>query len=85
LSAEQSALNKDYKTAEVLYKDSIRSAARNGNLHHAALINERYGDFLLHELGDEEEAKYRTSEAIRFYREWGAEAKVEMLTHVRDD
>lgn len=85
LSAEQAALNKDYKRAESLYQDAIRSAARNGSLHHAALSNERYGDFLRYEMKDEEEAKYRTTEAIRFYRLWGAQAKVDMLTASQQD
>jgi hypothetical protein len=48
-------------------------------MHHAALCNERYADFLLQELSDEEEAKYRMEEAIRFYEEWGAVGKVGML------
>jgi hypothetical protein len=31
------------------------------------------------ELVDEDQAKHRIEEAIRFYSDWGAEAKVEML------
>ena len=33
----------------------------------------------IHEVSDAEEARYRIEEAIRFYKDWGAEAKVEML------
>jgi hypothetical protein len=79
LSAEQAALSKNYTRAEEKYKKAIVLAARTGRMHHAALCNERYADFLLQELSDEEEAKYRMEEAIRFYEEWGAVGKVEML------
>lgn len=79
-NAEQAALDAKSKSAESLYKEAIIMAARTGHLHHAALINERYADYLLEELGDADEAKYRTEEAIRFYKDWGAEAKVNILT-----
>jgi hypothetical protein len=79
LSAERAALSKNYTRAEEDYKKAIVLAARTGHMHHAALCNERYADFLLQELSDEEEAKYRTEEAIRFYEEWGALGKVELL------
>eukprot|EP00980_Cylindrotheca_fusiformis_P010936 scaffold2499_cov125-Cylindrotheca_fusiformis.AAC.27 len=79
LAAEQAALNKNNEAAEELYQDAIRTAARNGSLHHAGLINERYADFARTVLKDEEEAKHRIAEAVRFYTAWGAEAKVEML------
>jgi hypothetical protein len=75
LSAEQAALSKNYTWAEENYKKAIVLAARTGHMHHAALCNERYADFLLQELSDEEEAKYRMEEAIRFYEEWGAVGK----------
>lgn len=79
LSAEQAALNKDTKQAKKLYQETIVYAARTGQLSHAALSNERYSDFLLRELHDIQEAKYRMDEAIRFYNDWGAQAKVDML------
>jgi predicted ATPase len=79
LNAEQAAVDKDYKKAGTFYQEAIVAAARTGYLHHAALCNERYADFLRKELGDEDEASYRMEEAIRFYGDWGAEAKVEML------
>lgn len=59
LSAEQAASEKDYKKAETLYQETIVSAARTGHLHHAALCNERYADFLWKELVDEDQARYR--------------------------
>eukprot|EP00980_Cylindrotheca_fusiformis_P003217 scaffold732_cov114-Cylindrotheca_fusiformis.AAC.5 len=79
LLAEQAALNKKYDLAEENYKNAIVLAARSGHMHHAALINERYAEFLLEERLDEQESKYRLEEAIRFYEEWGAFGKVEVL------
>eukprot|EP00980_Cylindrotheca_fusiformis_P026018 scaffold15205_cov128-Cylindrotheca_fusiformis.AAC.3 len=77
--AEQAALTKKYDLAEENYKKAIALAARTGHMHHAALINERYAEFLYEELSDEKESKYRLGEAIRFYEEWGAFGKVEAL------
>lgn len=79
LDAEHAVLSKKYEKAKTYYQESIRVAARNGYLHHAALINERYADFAGRILLDEEECRYRTREAIHYYREWGAFAKVKML------
>ncbi|CAJ1941079.1 unnamed protein product [Cylindrotheca closterium] len=79
LSAEQAGLNKDTNRAKSLYQETIVYAARTGQLNHAALANERYSDFLLNELHDSAEAKYRMDEAIRFYEDWGAYAKVDGL------
>lgn len=79
LSAERAALDKKFDIAEGHYKKAIVLAARTGHMHHAGLCNERYADFLLKQLSNEEEAKYRTKEAIRFYEAWGAVGKVESL------
>ena len=79
LNAEQAAINKDFKSANESYKRSIALAARTGNLHHAGLLNERYAEFLLRDMKDEKEACYRLQEAIRFYKEWGAEKKAQIL------
>lgn len=75
LSAEHASLNRKDRAAESHYKDTIRLAARTGHLHHAGPFNERYADFLRHELEDEGEANYHIEEAIRWYTEWGAERK----------
>lgn len=79
LSAENAALNRKYKVAEAFYKESIVLAGRTGNLSHAALSNERYSDFLCNVVPDRDEAQYRLDEALKYYRDWGAKAKVEML------
>jgi hypothetical protein len=81
LMAEQAALDMKHKEAESLYKDAVVLSARTGHMHHAGLINERYSDFLLQVLGDEEEATFRRGEAIRFYEDWGAHAMVDRLTN----
>eukprot|EP00980_Cylindrotheca_fusiformis_P025741 scaffold14558_cov137-Cylindrotheca_fusiformis.AAC.6 len=79
LMAEQAALGKKYDLAEENYKNAISLAARTGHMHDAALINERYAEFLHEELSDEQESMYRLGEAIRFYEAWGAFGKAEVL------
>ncbi|KAL3928248.1 MAG: hypothetical protein SGBAC_012732, partial [Bacillariaceae sp.] len=70
LNAEHASLDDKNDEARKLYLDAITFAARTGQLHHAALCNERYADFLTDHSPDEEEAKYRLTEAIRYYKEW---------------
>eukprot|EP00980_Cylindrotheca_fusiformis_P012097 scaffold2923_cov121-Cylindrotheca_fusiformis.AAC.7 len=82
LMAEQAALNKKYDLAGKNYKNAIVLAAKTGHMHHAALINERYAEFLREELCDEQESKYRLGEAIRFYEEWGAFGKAGLLRRI---
>eukprot|EP00980_Cylindrotheca_fusiformis_P025755 scaffold14559_cov137-Cylindrotheca_fusiformis.AAC.1 len=79
IMAEQAALRKKYDVAEQNYKSAIALSARTGHMHDAALINERYAEFLQEERSDEQESKYRLGEAIRFYEAWGAFGKVEAL------
>lgn len=79
LKAEDEALRRNDENAKKFYVESIRLAARNGHLHHAALFNERFGDFVKEELNDDEEYIHRLHESVRFYREWGASAKVDLL------
>eukprot|EP00980_Cylindrotheca_fusiformis_P019141 scaffold6486_cov96-Cylindrotheca_fusiformis.AAC.5 len=83
LLAEQACLDKKYETANTLYQQSYISAARTGRLHDAGLFLERYSDFLLVAMGDKENALYQKGASIRFYRDWGAEAKVAMLSSQR--
>ena len=79
LNAEQAALDKKFDKAEDLYREAIRVAARGGYLHDAAIANERYADFLQNVTSSTSEVKRWVEEAIRFYREWGATHKVELL------
>jgi hypothetical protein len=58
---------------------AVTLAARGGFLQDAGLANERYADFLLRDVPDEDEAAHRMEEAIRFYGNWGAARKVDRL------
>jgi hypothetical protein len=77
LNAEQAALDGKNDLARALYGKAVILAARGGFLHDAALASERFADFVLGY--DRDEATYRLEESIRFYSEWGATSKVEML------
>ena len=79
LNAEQAVLDEDYEEAQKLYRGAIALAARTGYLQDAGLANERYADFLFRELSNEYKANYHIQEAIKFYKEWGAEAKAKFL------
>mmetsp|Transcript_34058 Transcript_34058/g.82608 ORF Transcript_34058/g.82608 Transcript_34058/m.82608 type:complete len:655 (-) Transcript_34058:1171-3135(-) len=79
LDAEHAALAGKHAEAEKNYKVAIQFVARSGFLHHAALFNELYSDYLLRERDDKDEAKYRLQEAIRYYGDWGALGKVEKM------
>lgn len=79
LRAEQAALSKRYNQADGLYKEAIISAGRTGHLQRVALFHERYAEYRLKEQSDADDAKYHLSEAIRYYSEWGALGKAEVL------
>ena len=78
LDAEASALAGNTEKTRKFYEKSVVVAARGGFVQHAALANERYGEYLLHEMKLQEDAAYRFDEAIKFYSEWGS-CKAEML------
>ncbi|KAL3933974.1 MAG: hypothetical protein SGBAC_010167 [Bacillariaceae sp.] len=80
LRGEQSALDGNAEAASKGFQEAIRLAARTGHMHHAALFNERYSDFLRYTTKDEDNAEFRMQEAIRFYGEWGAEGVVKALS-----
>jgi len=79
LRAEQASLNRRYEVADGLYKEAIIHAARTGHLHHAALFHERYAEYRLKDHGDVDDGKYHLAEAVRYYSEWGAVGKAEVL------
>jgi hypothetical protein len=85
LDAEKAALDGKSKAAQTLYQKAVALAARGGFVHDAALANERYGEFLLHDMSDKQEAVYRFEEAIKFYSEWGASKKVELIREQYSD
>jgi len=79
LCAEDAVLKKKYVMADQLYKEAIALAARGGHLHHAALFNERFGEYQLEVHSDMENHKFYIQQAIRYYTEWGAVGKAEDL------
>jgi predicted ATPase len=82
LSAEHAALKKNNEKAKSLFKEAIKLATQSNNLRDAALSNERLSEFLFQAgTAEEEEGHFRLKEAIRFYREWGADKKVQLLTN----
>ena len=79
LDAEDEALRNKKDKASNLYREGIVTATRQGFLRDAALINERYANFLLHEVGDKYQAKYHAKQSMKLYSEWGATRTVERL------
>jgi len=79
LTAEQLALDKKYDLAEQKYEEAIETVMSVGHLHHIALLNERYADFLIKERSLEEKSRDRLKQAIHYYKEWGAIRKVKAL------
>jgi hypothetical protein len=43
------------------------------------LANERYAEFLLHDVCNRSEAKFCLEDALRYYLVWGASRKAELL------
>jgi hypothetical protein len=78
-NAELAALKGKLDSAEGWYQSAIVCATRQGRVHESALACERYGDFLLHQRNDGEEAQHKFDDAIRRYGEWGAQKKADML------
>lgn len=48
-------------------------------------VQERLCDFYLHVMSDKEEATFRLREAVRYYSDWGASAKVTQLEEMYPD
>lgn len=85
LDAEKSALEGRVRSARKHYQEAIVMSARCGFVHHAALANERYGEFALHVMKDREEASYRFQQAIKYYADWGSRTKIDMLRQEHSD
>lgn len=79
MNAESSVLSGKLDSANDYYRDVIVSATRQGRIHESAYVSERYGEYLLDERKEPEEAMYHLQSALRRYEEWGAARKVEML------
>ena len=79
LDAENAALKGQTIKAMEFYGRATIMASRAGFLQDAALANERYGEFMLHDMSRTEAAVYRFEKAILLYSEWGAHGKAAML------
>ena len=79
LQAEKLALQGKQHLAMRSYETAVILAARSGFLQDAGIASERYGEFLIHDICDQDEGVYRLQEAIRYYSEWGAEGKVRLI------
>ena len=84
LDGEKAALEGREQAARKHYQDAIVMAARCGFVHHAALANERYGEYALYVMKDREEATYRFREALKYYHDWGARTKIDQLNQRYD-
>lgn len=79
LQAELLAYQGKIYLAKNAFEAGTVLAARGGFIHDSAFASERFGEFLLEAMGDEENAVYKFKAALSLYEEWGAVAKVEHL------
>lgn len=85
MDAEYAALKGRLDAADRYYRDAIVSATRRGHIHESAFATERYGEYLLNEGDDSEEAKHQIAKAARRYDEWGARRKATLLREKHQD
>ena len=78
LDAEQARLESKANSAIKSYESAIVLSGRRGFIHDQALACERYADFLF-SLGHKADGTSRLQDAIKWYEEWGASAKVHQL------
>lgn len=79
LEGEEMWFKGKYSQAIPYFEATIIKAVRAGHLHDAGLASERLSQ-LHREMGQyQDEVQYRMKQAIGFYREWGALAKVDQL------
>lgn len=83
LKAQKEALRSNKRgSAFQLFQEAILLATRSGYLQDVALANEWYAELLLEvdaDPTDQDEAKYRLEESIKYYTEWGANGKIEIF------
>jgi tetratricopeptide (TPR) repeat protein len=79
LDAETAALEGKSDEAARLYVQAISSAASSGFLHNAALASERFADYLLKDLNENEIAGQYFQDSIKYYTDWGSDYKADML------
>jgi len=79
LEAEDAALEGRSDSATKLYPRAIASAARSGFQHNAALASERFAEYLLHVLKENDRAGQYFQDSIKYYTDWGSDYKAEIL------
>ena len=79
LDAEAMAWQGKYSAALKHFEVAILLSGRGGYQHDLAFASERLGEFQLSIMKDKDEGVYRLREAGRYWRCWGAHAKVESL------
>ena len=79
LDAEAMAWQGKHSAAVKHFEVAILLSGRGGYQHDLAFASERFGEFQLSVLKDHDEGVYRLREAARYWRSWGAYAKVELL------
>lgn len=79
LDAEAMAWQGKHSAAVKYFEGAILLSGRGGYQHFAAFASERFGEFQLSIMKDNDEGLYRLKEAARYWRSWGAHAKVESL------
>ncbi|MEZ5429381.1 MAG: sigma 54-interacting transcriptional regulator [Pyrinomonadaceae bacterium] len=84
LSAEIRRIGKNETSAPELYERAIDHAQETGSVQFSALANELYAGFWM-ERGLGKIAAAFLSEAVRFYQDWGAGAKVAHLRETFSD
>lgn len=72
LNAEDAALRGKKEEASTLYREAIVGATRFGFLRDAGLMHERYANFSLILLGEEDSATYHAKKSVELFQEWGA-------------
>ena len=79
LEAEDAALEGKPNDAAKIYSKAIVSSARSDFLQDAALATERFAEYLLHDLKDNDKAGQQFQESIKYYTGWGSDYKADLL------
>jgi hypothetical protein len=78
LDAEYYACHSKHDQAKRSYQQGIVDAARSGYIQNAAIASERFAEYLIEE-NQLTEGRFRLQESMKFYKEWGANRKVDLL------
>jgi predicted ATPase len=84
LDAEKAQLKKNCGMAAKHYEYAIILAGRRGLLHEQAMASERYA-YLLFDMGNQQDGMERLKDAVKWFQEWGAFGKANLLETVLND